>query len=200
MTKHNPTHPVCATLSDETENIDCCPLENNESTEDESQNDGEYSPPATGSRRYMRGYLFHILYALEAHDYDASPESISQNLCTGFDVELPQDPDVIKMASSIAAQRNELDAIYEKFLQNWQPDRISITTRLILRFAVWELLNTQTDPRIVINEAIELAKCYAEIDAYRFINGILDGVRKKHCTSPDTDENNQPDESIKDPV
>jgi N utilization substance protein B len=49
---------------------------------------------------------------------------------------------------------------------------------------LWELLNTDTDPRIVMNEAIELAKCFAEDDAYRFINGLLDravkeGVKRK---------------------
>jgi transcription antitermination protein NusB len=48
-----------------------------------------------------------------------------------------------------------------------------------LLFAVWEFKNTETDARIIINEAIELAKCFAEEDAYRFVNGILDPVSKE---------------------
>ena len=44
---------------------------------------------------------------------------------------------------------------------------------------MWELTNTEMHPTIVINEAVELAKCFSEKDAYRFVNGILDEFIKK---------------------
>ena len=50
--------------------------------------------------------------------------------------------------------------------------------KLILRLALWELLHTDTDPVVIINEAVELAQCFAEQDAYKFINGVLDSYRK----------------------
>jgi N utilization substance protein B len=68
--------------------------------------------------------------------------------------------------------------MYEPYLANWRVDRVSVCTKLILLFGIWELKNTDTDTRIVINEAIELAKCFAEEDSYRFVNGILDSISK----------------------
>jgi N utilization substance protein B len=64
------------------------------------------------------------------------------------------------------------------FLHNWRFDRIGCCTKLILRFAMWELFYTDTPDSIVINEAVELAKCFSEKDAYKFINGILDEAIK----------------------
>jgi N utilization substance protein B len=49
-----------------------------------------------------------------------------------------------------------------------------MSTKLILRFALWELAQATTAPSVVLNEAIELAKCFSEKDAYKFINGVLD--------------------------
>ncbi len=69
----------------------------------------------------------------------------------------------------VAGLRNELDKIVERFLANWRLERLGVSTRIILRLAVWELLNTETASTIVINEAVELAKCFSEIDAYKFI-------------------------------
>ncbi|HML19849.1 MAG TPA: transcription antitermination factor NusB, partial [Candidatus Dependentiae bacterium] len=60
----------------------------------------------------------------------------------------------------------------------WRFDRLGVCTKLILRLAVWELLHADEPHNIIINEAIELAKCFSEDDAYKFINGILDEAVK----------------------
>lgn len=57
-------------------------------------------------------------------------------------------------------------------------EQVSMVVKLILRFGIWELNNTDIDKSIIINEAIELTKCFAEKDAYRFVNGILDRIAK----------------------
>ena len=75
--------------------------------------------------------------------------------------------------------RQMLDDAIKPLLHNWRFDRIGVCTKLILRLALWELHNTQTSANIVLNEAIELAKCFAERDAYKFVNGILDEAVKK---------------------
>ena len=51
--------------------------------------------------------------------------------------------------------------------------------RATLRLGVWELQNTPTPPKVVINEAIELAKEYGTADSARFVNGVLDAVLKE---------------------
>ena len=131
------------------------------------------------SQRDKRSLVFNLLYAAESNDYQASVESLVDNLNRGFDLEIPPNSKIVTMAIAIINDRDILDAIYKPFLANWKIERIGVCTKLILRYAVWELNNTQTAPIIVINEAIELAKCFAEKDAYKFINGILDEIVKE---------------------
>jgi N utilization substance protein B len=132
------------------------------------------------SARDKRSLLFHILYVAEAYDYQMTIDAIVDNLNRGFGLDIPFDSDIVYQAAAIVRQREDLDSIYKPFLLHWRFDRIGVCTRLILRYGVWELINTEVDITIIMNEAIELAKCYAERDAYKFINGVLDEVAKKH--------------------
>lgn len=132
------------------------------------------------SRREVRSIIFHLLYAAESCEYEISLESIADNFHRGFGLPITQEDETFKTAQAIIAIKEELDKEYIPFLENWRFERVSTVTMLILRFAVWELLHTNTSPNIIINEAVELAKCFAEDDAYRFINGILDRVSKAH--------------------
>ena len=139
------------------------------------------------SRRDIRGLVFHLLYAAQAHDYEESVQAIANTISRGFRIDIPNSSEVVAMAQAIVNDRDLLDEKYTPYLTNWRFDRISVSTKLVLRMAVWELDNTDMDQRIVINEAIELAKCFAEEDAYRFINGILD--RLANQDNVDTQEN-----------
>ena len=130
------------------------------------------------SRREVRGLIFHLLYAAEAFDYQESLPSIVENFNHGFDLSIPMESEVVKTARDIIEKRDKLDELYKALLTNWRFERVGVCTKLILRFAVWEIYYTQTDARIIINEAVELTKCFAETDAYRFVNGILDKVAK----------------------
>ena len=131
------------------------------------------------SRRDVRSLIFHFLYAAEAFEYEESVQSIIDSFNRGFDLTIPHDGEIFMIVNDIINKRNELEKIYEPYLANWRSERVSVCTKLILLFAIWELKYTETDARIIINEAIELAKCFAEVDAYRFVNGILDPVSKE---------------------
>ncbi|HRN78526.1 MAG TPA: transcription antitermination factor NusB [Candidatus Dependentiae bacterium] len=131
------------------------------------------------SRRDIRALIFHYLYAAEAYDYDVSLDAIVDNFNRGFEWDVPLNSEAVEIAQAVIGDREALDKIYEPLLTNWRFDRVSVCTKLILRLAIWELQHTDTDPRIIINEAIELAKCFAEKDAFRFINGILDKAVKQ---------------------
>ena len=71
-----------------------------------------------------------------------------------------------------------LDELIAKYASNWRPDRISAIDRAILRLGLHELRATDTPQKIVIYEAVELAKKFSSEDAGRFVNGILDTYRK----------------------
>lgn len=74
----------------------------------------------------------------------------------------------------------EIDAILASHAQNWRVERMAVIDRLVLRLAIYELLaDPDTPSRVVINEALELARAYSGEEAVRFVNGVLDAVRKE---------------------
>ncbi len=142
-------------------------------------NDLTPSAECTLSRRDVRSIIFHLLYALESLDYSVSVQSVVIGFNNEYEATIPLEGEIIDTVTSIADKRNDLDAYVLPFLANWRLERVGCCTKLVVRYALWELLYTATPPTIVINEAIELAKCFSEKDAYKFVNGILDEVVKK---------------------
>jgi transcription antitermination protein NusB len=71
-----------------------------------------------------------------------------------------------------------LDEIIVKHADNWRFERLAAIDRAILRLAIYELRATDTPPKVVLNEAVELAKKFSSEDSGAFVNGILDAFRK----------------------
>jgi len=79
----------------------------------------------------------------------------------------------------ILAHRSELDRLLKEHLINWKLDRLSPVVRNILRIGIYEIMYVEEIPeKVSINEAIELAKTYQDEEASRFVNGVLDRIRK----------------------
>jgi transcription antitermination protein NusB len=84
------------------------------------------------------------------------------------------------LARGAAEGASESDPIIASTADNWRLDRMAVVDRLILRLAVHEFLRMpSTPPKVVINEAVELARTFSTDDAPGFVNGVLDGIRKK---------------------
>ena len=66
-----------------------------------------------------------------------------------------------------------------KYLNNWTLDRLGYTDQAIIKLAIYEMLYTNTEEKICINEAIELAKQYSDENVVKMINGVLDKVYKE---------------------
>ena len=73
----------------------------------------------------------------------------------------------------------EADKLIEIDSKNWKVSRLSPVTSAILHFAVYEMLGTDVPPKVVINEAVELAKEYDDESAPSFINGILNRIGRE---------------------
>ena len=71
----------------------------------------------------------------------------------------------------------DLDARIEERAKNWKIPRMGVADRNILRLAAYELLFTDAPPKVVINEAIEIARKFSGEEATAFINGILDKIK-----------------------
>lgn len=131
------------------------------------------------SMRDIRALAFHFVYAAEQLDYDTSLESIVDNFRRGFDLEISDKSKAVELARGTIEDRAQLDDTIKPFLKNWDLKRLGICTHLILRMATWELNQPDSIANIVINEAVELAKAFAEKDAYKFVNGVLDQMIEK---------------------
>lgn len=126
------------------------------------------------SQRDQRALVFHLLYAMDAFAYESSLEAVVDGYSKGYQCVITHHDRVFLDAQAVIARRDELDTQLTPLLSKWRIDRLGVATRLILRYALWELSSTNTDPVVIINEALELAKGFAEHDAHRFVNGVLD--------------------------
>jgi len=104
-----------------------------------------------------------------------------------FWTEAPVDPPIedevrgfaSRLADGVAAHVDELDPIIVEAADHWRLERMHVMDRLILRLAVYEFLYEPDTPgKVVINEALELARAFSADDSVRFINGILDAIRR----------------------
>jgi N utilization substance protein B len=86
----------------------------------------------------------------------------------------------VQLAEGSWRARATIDTYLADAMRNWRVERLAIIDRLLLRLAVHELLDhPATPPRVVIDEAIELARAYSGDEAAKFVNGVLDGVFKR---------------------
>jgi N utilization substance protein B len=83
-----------------------------------------------------------------------------------------------KLFEGAAKYADELDALIVQHAQNWRLERMAIIDRAVLRLAIYELRTKETPPKVVLNEAVDLAKKFSSEDAGAFVNGILDAVNK----------------------
>jgi len=94
---------------------------------------------------------------------DAEEEAFARNLFEG-----------------VVENIDRLDGMVRTHAENWRLERMAAVDRNILRVALFELLHhPTTPPAAVINEALEIARRFSTVDSVDFVNGVLDGIRKK---------------------
>ena len=128
-----------------------------------------------GKRRSSRELALKFLYQFElnAGDLDEQIKLFLERNSSQEDVESFMKELVVSLIDKI----EEIDEIIQKFSDHWVLDRMTVIDRNILRMGTCELLFIfSTPPKVVINEAIDIAKKYGNEDSPEFINGILDKV------------------------
>ncbi len=84
-----------------------------------------------------------------------------------------------ELVDRILSNKPAIDATLAAVVDNYSPGRIDPVDRAILRLATHELLQATAPPKVVINEAVELAKRFGTNDSKRFVNGVLDQIAKQ---------------------
>lgn len=94
-----------------------------------------------------------------------------------------------QLFAGVMEWQSELDQQIEAAAENWSLSRMAPTDRSVLRVAAFELLKTDTPPRVVIDEAIELARKFGGEQSPKFVNGILDRLLKVATQADETPSN-----------
>jgi len=140
-------------------------------------------PSEVRTRRRARASALQVLY-----QWEVGQSQLDRALETFFTLqwaEAAAPPDEVRGFASDLVHETvrrlaEIDALIAETAERWRPERMAIIDRLILRMAVCELLrDRQAPPAVVINEALELGRTFSTEDSVRFLNGMLDAIRKK---------------------
>lgn len=127
------------------------------------------------TRREERETAFSLLYeytyyeGMSAEDFLKLREDFNEVEYSDF---------VKEEFSGAVTALGEIDLAISKHAVGWKVSRMSRVTKSILRLAFYEMIFTDTPAKVVINEAVELAKKYAEDKASGFVNGILNNYAR----------------------
>lgn len=130
-------------------------------------------------RSQARECALKILYQIEMTHSDAG-----KSLELFWEQETEHDQEVRQFASDmvrgICSNLSAIDEKVSSYATNWQLNRMAVIDRNVLRMGLFELKYTQgIPPKVAINEAVELAKKYGDMESGKFVNGILDRIHKQ---------------------
>lgn len=133
-------------------------------------------------RTQSREFALQILYQIDLNpsEIDGILEDFWKTQKTVADPEVHEYTE--RLVRGAVGHLSELDITIERYAENWKIDRMAYVDRNILRLSTYELCHLEDIPvKVVINEAVELAKRFGEPDSSKFVNGILDKISKNEC-------------------
>lgn len=132
---------------------------------------------AEGKRRKAREALFRVVYQADLMGEPYRQAWASARVDEGLDDDQGQlVDDVVK---TLEVRGAEVDGALSAAAEKWEVSRLAATDRAVLRAAVAELMGRPGTPaRVILNEAIDIAKRFGSEDSGRFVNGVLDRVAR----------------------
>lgn len=135
-------------------------------------------------RSRARAIALQVLY-----QHDLNPDQPDLIRTRFVEARLSHDNELVRFAQSlidgVRTHRDSVDEILEATAENWRLSRMAATDRNVLRLGAYEILHTDTPDRVVINEAIDLARRYGTDHSAKFVNGVLDKLMKKQKQKPE---------------
>ncbi len=129
-----------------------------------------------GKRRKARELALQRLYQVDVN----GPQVLEAGASDGPAVDAETREYAEMLVQGTIANQPKIDGIIVQYTEHWDLERMAVVDRNILRLAVYELcFETDVPPKVVINEAIEIAKKFGTRESGRFINGVLDRVNKE---------------------
>jgi transcription antitermination factor NusB len=135
-------------------------------------------------RTLAREHALKILY-----QFDITKRPMEAVVASYWQAEETKDQEIIAyanlLAQGVGGHIKDIDQKISDYATNWQIRRMAIIDRNIMRIGLYELqYTTDIPPKVAINEAVELAKKYGDLESSKFVNGILDKIHKKEIVEP----------------
>lgn len=136
------------------------------------------------ARRVSRERVLQALYQFRIsgdwQGMDLLREAFRPQEAEGEEEAIPEDRSFTSLlAEAVVERREEIDTLIEGVSRNWRLDRMAAVDLSVIRLATAELLLETAPPRVVLNEAVELARCFGTESSPAFVNGVLDGVLRE---------------------
>ena len=130
--------------------------------------------------------LYEFDFRVESNDTDVSAETILDRNIERYS-ETIEDKDFIRtLVRGVIKAMSKLDETIQPIAPEWPIAQIARIDRNILRMSIWELQNSSdVPPKVVINEAVELAKSFGSDNSSKFVNGVL-GTAYRNIEGDDT--------------
>ena len=137
------------------------------------------------SRRQSRIVAMQMLYQIHL---TAEPiQLVLEKFWQSQDISTELRPFALQLVEGTTSNLETIDAELQATAKNWKLHRMPIVDVSILRIATYEILYIdEIDAATSINEAVEIAKSYSTPNSPKFINGVLDNIRKKHQEMPES--------------
>ena len=141
------------------------------------------------TRSELREKIMIIIYQVELYKNNKIEYNLDDIIKDNVDIE---NEFVKDMVYGTTTYIDKIDELANKHLNNWSIDRLDSMGRAILRMSIYEMLYMDTPDLVVINEAMELAKKYADDSVRKMINAVLDSLinEKDESSTVETEENN----------
>ncbi|HEV2491808.1 MAG TPA: transcription antitermination factor NusB [Terriglobia bacterium] len=130
-----------------------------------------------GSRRKSRELALQMMYQWELGGH--TPEHVISTFLASKKLDADVEAFARSLFEGAVGEVEALDRALAGRAEHWRVERMAAVDRNVLRLALYELLHcSETPPKVVINEALEIARRYSGEDSVEFVNGVLDGIRK----------------------
>src|SRR4030095_8878747 len=133
---------------------------------------------STSLRTKAREFAMQMLFQWEMHPQEA--RKLEKKFWRGASASEDTEIFANELFEGASRRAKESDAVISRHCQNWRFDRLAAIDRAILPLAIHEMLAGNLPHKVIINEAVELAKKFSGDDSGRFVNGVLDAVSKVH--------------------
>jgi len=139
-------------------------------------------------RRLARELAIQSLYQMEMNEVNAKQAiaHVVEEAQTEDEAQLTKERDqiteqhILELVEGTASRKGQIDSLLTDYLKGYKMDRLSKVDREILRLATFEMIyRDDVPPKVVVNEAIELAKHFGTEESGKFVNGVLGKMIKE---------------------